>query len=460
MEESINKTTIFNIISVAIVQGFAFITTPVFSRMMGTSQYGRYSILISWVIIFTCFLDLGLSTTIGLGKYKFKDEYYVFKSSVLLYSIIIGLGLTSLICLICVVVSSNRIYSFLVALLICGMSMSRILYNFIQSSNVYEKKAKENLIISLFLSFFVSSLSLFVVYKFNCKYIWKLLGEYIPYFIVILICCVIILRKQKPIFKREYLLFGVSVGSPIIFHELARSVLTQSDRVMMERMNISDSDIGVYSLFYAMCSALNFVLIALNNSWCPFYYDDLEKNNIDSINNKTQNYIELFTVLAIGFVLISREIGYVMGDKSFYSGINIVPILVLSIYFIFMYLFPVNFEIYHKKTVIVSIGSILAAIINIILNYYLIPEFNYFGAAIATMLSYFMLFCFHFFCANFVIKKKYNIQLRSFVISGSLLIVFCILFYVLKDFIILRWIIGLSLGIFESYRLYKRNSIF
>ena len=71
---------------------------------------------------------------------------------------------------------------------------------------------------------------------------------------------------------------------------------------------------------------------------------------------------------------------------------------------------PVNIEYYHKKTGFISLGTILAAGLNAVLNYFGIILFGYQVAAYTTFLSYGMLFLFHWFIAN-----KYGVsELYSF----------------------------------------------
>ena len=459
IDSNISITTVYNIISVAVIQGIAFLMTPFVSRIMGDSQYGKYSVLISWVVILTGVLDLGISNTMGLGLYHFKEEYLKYKSSIILYTILICLAI-SLIVISGVFFFGKPGVSVSIATLICCMAFTRIVFNIFQSGCIYEKKAKTNCLVSMTLALLTSALSLVGILYFNDKYIWKMIGEFIPYIIVVVLFITYIFVNQRPIFKKDYFIFGISVGSPIIFHELARNVLTQSDRIMMEWMNKSDADIGVYSLFYAMCSVLTFILTALNNSWCPFYYDDIRDKQYEKLEVKTKNYIELFSVLTIGFLFLSREVSYLMGDESYRVGINTIPILVMSVFFTFMYMFPVNYEFYHKKTILVSVGSVLAAIINIIMNYLLIPKYNYMGAAVATTVSYLALFVFHQLCAKYIISKDYYLKVRWFIIWTLTVLFTCFMFYFLKDYIIIRWLIGALIGVIEIVRIYKRKSIF
>jgi len=70
MKTNANRVTLLNIISTLLLQGIAFITTPLFTRLLGTTQFGTYSIFNSWVLILTCLMGAGISSSIGTGLYK------------------------------------------------------------------------------------------------------------------------------------------------------------------------------------------------------------------------------------------------------------------------------------------------------------------------------------------------------------------------------------------------------
>ena len=46
--KNINKITIMNICSTILLQGIAFFSAPIFTRLLGAEQYGYYSIFSSW----------------------------------------------------------------------------------------------------------------------------------------------------------------------------------------------------------------------------------------------------------------------------------------------------------------------------------------------------------------------------------------------------------------------------
>ena len=125
-----------------------------------------------------------------------------------------------------------------------------------------------------------------------------------------------------------------------------------------------------------------------------------------------------------------------------------------------MYQFLVNFEFFHKKTQIIAIGTIAAAIINVILNMYLIPFWGMYGAAVATMLSYIALFIFHYFIVTHMKNCSYHLKMKIF-ISGMLAVCSSvILFYVLADFWYIRWVLGAIIDVYELKKIIKRKTIF
>ena len=225
-------------------------------------------------------------------------------------------------------------------------------------------------------------------------------------------------------------------------------------------MSVLDSDIGVYSLFYTFCGVIRILLNSFNTSFVPYYNDYIDSNNKASMVNKSKNYIELFTIICIGFLLLSREVSYIMADNEYYSGINLIPIIVIAAYFTFLYQFAVNYELFYRKTKIIAFGTTGAAIVNIILNVFFIKKYGMYGAAYSTLISYGLLFIFHYIIAKSMIERRFYIGLENFVYGMILILIATYLFYALAGYAYVRWAIGGLLGLFEIYRIYERKSIF
>ena len=73
------KATIWFIFASTLQKGMSLITTPIFTRIMSTEQYGQYSVYNSWLQIFTIITTLRLNWAVfnkGMSKYKNDRDGY------------------------------------------------------------------------------------------------------------------------------------------------------------------------------------------------------------------------------------------------------------------------------------------------------------------------------------------------------------------------------------------------
>lgn len=460
--KSINKITIINVLSTVLLQGISVLTMPLFTRLLGAEQYGIYSVFASWVSIVTCFIGLSVASSLGTGIYTFKNEYFAFRSSVLLLGTVICALFCGVIFIFIKPVSMLLKFSYVLIIVLMVSAIAHFVVNFVQLACTYEKEADKNFVISVTISLTTSGASLALIYFLpeHIKFWGRVMGVTIPYVIAAIVLWIWVFFKKPTGIKSKYCKYALAMGIPIVFHSLSQNILSNSDRVMMQNMGVSNADIGIYSTYNTFAAVVGTLLSAFNNSWCPFLYDDLDSKNWIALRKKYVNYIELFSVIVIGFLLLSREVSYIMASREYWIGIDAIPIFTVSIFFIFMYQFPVNFEFFHKKTKIVAVGTIFAGIINIVFNAIMIPLWGFYGAAIATAISYFGLFCAHYFVVKKIKFSEY--PLKAYPLFGALgvIFVFGILFYVLAEFWYLRWILGAFIGLWELRRIVKRKSIF
>ena len=77
-----NKITFFNILSIVLLQGITFFTSPLFSRMLGLENFGIVSVYITWVSIAAIIFGLQTGSTIGIAHNQYSGtnlkQYYKF----------------------------------------------------------------------------------------------------------------------------------------------------------------------------------------------------------------------------------------------------------------------------------------------------------------------------------------------------------------------------------------------
>ena len=172
---------------------------------------------------------------------------------------------------------------------------------------------------------------------------------------------------------------------------------------------------------------------------------------------KTRNFLELFTILACGFILLTPEVFHVYAGRDFWSGTAIIPLFVGSYYLNFLCTFPVNFEYYHKKTKVVAAVTIGSSLLNVCLNYLLIRAIGMPGAALATAISHgIQLLLHHLYCRRLG-QGSYPFPTKVWAKYAVAFLLVFVFVYAAESTWLLRWGLGGILGIFELLQIKKRK---
>jgi len=182
------------------------------------------------------------------------------------------------------------------------------------------------------------------------------------------------------------------------------------------------------------------LFMSFYQAYNPYFMEKMEKKEYEKILFISKNYRNLFAVLYTLILFISPEIVRLMAEESYWEGLYIVPYIFLAYFFNFMFTFETNTEYYFKKTHYVSIGTMLAAALNVILNIIFIPRYGYVAAAITTDVSYLFLFVFHFLITKYKMKKPMY-GLKFHLVSLAMALGSTFAFLILKDLIFVRYIL-------------------
>jgi len=171
-------------------------------------------------------------------------------------------------------------------------------------------------------------------------------------------------------------------------------VLASSDRYFIVHL-LSLSENAVYSVAYSLVHVLSLFYMPLGFVAYPLLVEFWEKNQ----KNAVRDILEKSTRVYIFFVIPSIFGLYVLGSKLILilaTSDYIVPstlILWISLGILFLGIYQINVYIIHliKKTYYNTIIFFIAAMINIVLNYFFIKAIGIEGAAISTFISYLFL---------------------------------------------------------------------
>lgn len=149
---------------------------------------------------------------------------------------------------------------------------------------------------------------------------------------------------------------------------------------------------------------------------------------------------------SIAVMLVSPELVKLLGPEDYWDSIYCVPPLIAGGYFAFLYTLPASIEYFYEKTSFIMIGTMSAAAINIVLNYFFILKYGYIAAAYTTLATYFLYFLFHYFLSRKIAGR--------FIYSNIVMATCCIIIMAsnfvaltLIPYILIRWLLALLIGV-------------
>jgi len=432
-----------------LLKGTAFITIPVYTRLMSIEEYGIASVYATFSSIFAVITGLDLHASIGTGINDFREKKDSFLSSVLFLSFLgflvfavfgfIGKDyLSSLLNL-----KNDVLYLSIIA------GYLGFVINFYTFVKVFEKDYKKKSMISLINAFSNIGLSIFLLMIISKdKHLGRIYGDLFSKLFLAVILFAIIVSHGKKLVWPEAWKYSLAIGVPLILHNLSGIILAQFDRLAIQKM-INSEKVGLYSYAYNLGMVPSVVLGALNLAWVPWFYDKMYRGNSKEVDLKSRYYNEVFLLLLCLMYIMIPELGVIMAPLSYTASLVLIPVIISSYYMQFLYTLYVNFAFFYKKTAAISAGTVLAGLVNVVLNVLLIPKYGYEIAAITTLVSYFLLLLFH------ALNVRRNLKDRTlsarYVFSNAFLII---------GLGFVQYSISRSFGIFSTVERVSRLTIF
>jgi O-antigen/teichoic acid export membrane protein len=390
-----------------LVRAVSVFTAPLFTRLLTPEDYGLFNNFFSWQTILACFFGLGLNYSIARAKIDYKSDFNGFISSIQTLSATVGIIILLLALPILDVISSfteinKGLLISLMVLLIFSPSLE-----YLQSKYRFEYRYKENVIIAILHTIGVVALSvtLILLSAPSTKYAARIYGGIIPTFLIALFAFIYLYVKGKKFVNIRYWKYALRLSLPMIPHGLAMVLLAQIDRIMLLKMS-GESAAGLYSFGYSYAIILSVVTNAIANAWQPWAYENLAVGQYKNIlsSNRIINFFAF--VATITFITLGPEVIMILGSPAFHDAIWMVPPVIVGCLFQFYYAYFSLMEVYCKRTELIAIGSVMAALIKIGLNFLFIPHFGYIGAAYSTMLGYAILLSYHWMVYRHIFKHK------------------------------------------------------
>lgn len=376
-------------------RGLAMITVPIFTRIMSTSEIGMVNLYNSWYSLLNVIATLSLTSGGFQAAMKdFENERDQYQSSVL--------TLTSMMAIIlaCVYFLIPNIWNKITGLPSVLMILMLVVFFFAPAQDFwllrqrYEYKYKLAGALTMGSALASTVLSVLVVLKLNAVnsdqiVVGRLYATSIISIVISAILWIKLYVKGRTVINIKYWKYSLKLSLPLIGYAFAAQILNVSDRMMISKM-VGNDAVGIYSTLYTVSSISLLVWSAINSSFIPYLYQNIEKKE-NKIKELSLALMGAYAIIAVMLTFLAPEIVKILATKEYYEAIYIMPPIAAGVFLTSVSNMYSNLLIYHKKTNYIMYSSIIAAIVNLILNYICIKTFGYMAAAYTTLIAYIVL---------------------------------------------------------------------
>ncbi len=422
-----------------LLKAIGFITVPLFTRMLTKAEFGLYNNYTSWLSIFNIIITLSLEASLISARYDYEDDFDGYILSMI--------GLNTVSCAVWFVFfnSFGKMLAgfthvdliYLNAMLVYLVFLPVI--HLFQARERYLYKYKTSVFITVGVAVATALVSVLMVYLCEDRLFGRIIGSIIPTVLAGIFVVLFFIRKGRHI-KVSYWKYAVPICLPYIPHLLAGSVLNSMDRVMIERICGAEST-AVYSLAYSCGALVTLLITSLNSALVPWLGDNLNSKSYEEIRRFSKTYIRIFFVLAIMIMLLAPEVLLIMGGKSYIEAKYVITPVAMGCVCQFLYTLYVNVEQFNKKTFGMAVATVIAALVNLVLNALMIPKFGYLAAAYTTLAGLLCLLLLHMFLVKRIgFGQLYDNRFVLTVVAAGIVLMLVITW--LYRFSLIRYIVA------------------
>lgn len=395
LKEVIKDSSIYSIsnILVSVISLFLF---PLYTRIFVPTDYGIIDILTILANLLNLTISLEISQAVGrfTTDEKYKNEIPAYFSTALLfsfiaYSLLVTVAIVNSKYLSELILDSSEM-SKIVSIAFLSIWANGQLYLVNGQLRWRSKPFKYGIV-----SFVYSIISILVTILLVLVMKIGIVGVFYSQFIAGLTCSLLAFYYIKDsfifIFDGKKLVEMLKFSLPLVPSSIGVFVFVYIDRIIIKQM-MTLNDVGLYGVGYKIASVMGLLIGGTQMALTPIIYNHYHEKSTPFEIARIGRYFVFFAfIIILGMSLFAKEILMILTTSIYYRAAEVVPYLAFSIFLSGVYVFAPGLWII-KKTRVIALINIGAAVLNTILNYLLIPMWGIKGAAIATLIGAFAAF--------------------------------------------------------------------
>lgn len=438
------KASLWFIITSLIQKGVTVVTIPIFTRLLTPEQFGIFNLYQAWLSIILIIATLNLAAGVfNNGMVKYEQDREGFTSS------LVGLSTALTVVFLFIYLLFKEFWNELfslpteVMIVMFAQILANAAFSLWAIRQRFDYKYKMLFVVTAIVAISNPLLGILAVMSAEDKGIARIYSIAIVQILVYSIIYIYLIMKGKKFFNKTYWKYALLFNLPLLPHYLSAVVLGHSDRIMINEFVGTDA-VGIYSVAYSLAMFMTVLSGSINSSLLPWTYKKMKDESYAEVGKISNVVLVMVGVSVIVLIAFAPELIQIFAPPEYFEAIWVVPPVAVSVYFIFLYTLYANIQFYFEKRKFIMIASSIGALLNIILNYLLIPIFGYLAAGYSTLVCYIVFSLAHFYFMRKVVKAEISNEPiynnRFFFLFSLVVVVVSALFMSLYELTIVRYV--------------------
>ena len=430
MKKNMIKEISTYLIGTIAVSLLGFIMSLLYSKMFYPNEYGIYSLVYSmYNLIFSIYGGwISLSILRNAKIYKNNNKEKILFSSFYIFHIAMSIVFIIVLNFVLYFIKVESLYKqlfFIFSIIYFFEEELLIINTYLRT----EENAKQYSI-NTTLNNLLKIIALLVIYYLMGYKDIKVIA--ISLLISEVVQCIYLYKKinLKQYYSRKN--FDINIikkmfifGFPLIGVSVTSWILNVSDRYIIN-IFYTASEVGIYSYAYSIGNSIfnlliQFIMLGAYPKIVKTWEEEGKSETINIIKNYLTIYFLIIIPAIVGVICVANDFFNIFTAEAYRSGYIVFIITCISIGVLGLSQYTNKVWELNKNTKMIFILNLITALLNIILNFLLIPKIGYWIAAVTTLISYVFYLILSIVTSRKLLKLSIDIKKTILILLSSII---------------------------------------
>jgi len=384
------KNSFIYLASSILSKSIPFLLLPILTKYLSPEEYGTLSIFLIFISIYGAFIGMNASVNVSKNFHQVKKKALAKIIGNVLFILVVTLMIYFVITF-GIYSQFDTVFSIPTELLLVVpfIAFMQMVNNLNTTILRNEQRAYMFGVFEVSLTVVIMLVAILCLVVLGFGWYSQVIGVFVAGVVFSIVGFVYMSKRGYIIldFDKDKIKSILNISVPLIPHLLGGLVIAASDRLFIKQM-VSLEAVGLYSVGYSFGMIVMLFTDAFIKAWSPWFYKNLA-NPTDSKKIKIVKYTYVFIIglfALAGFISIVAEfmLPYFV-DEKFYGASKFIFWVALgyAVRGVYQIFFP--YLVHINCTSFLAVSTVVAALVNLGLNYILIDMYGAIGAAYATV---------------------------------------------------------------------------